>query len=57
MIVSKRMCAWRGEGQFRAFLEADPEVSKALSKEKIAELFDERQHTRHVDTIFKRVFG
>ncbi len=40
-----------------AELEADPDVTAALSKAEIAALFDLGYHTKHVDTIFARVFG
>ena len=42
------------------FLEeliGDPDVRKALSEEQIREKFDLGYHTKHVDTIFARVFG
>ena len=32
-------------------------VVGAASKAELAELFDLGYHTKHVDTIFKRVFG
>ena len=38
-------------------LQADPEVTAALSKAEIEALFDLGYHTKHVDTIFARVFG
>ena len=34
-----------------------PEVTAALSPAEIEEKFDLGYHTRHVDTIFRRVFG
>ena len=40
-----------------AALLADPEVTAALSPAEIEEKFDLGYHTRHVDTIFARVFG
>ena len=40
-----------------AELKADPEVSAALSDTEIEEHFDLGYHTKHVDTIFARVFG
>ena len=43
--------------QFMQELKQDEEVSKALSAEQIESEFDMRTHTRHVDTIFRRVFG
>jgi adenylosuccinate lyase len=57
LVQANAMRAWRGEGHFRTFLENDAEVSAALSKQQIADLFNENQHRRHVDTIFARVFG
>ncbi len=51
------MPVWRGEGEFLPLLKADEEVSKYLSGEQLEELFDLAYHTKHVDTIFKRVFG
>ena len=38
-------------------LKADPEVSAKLSDAEIDDKFDLGYHTKHVDTIFKRVFG
>ncbi len=51
------MPVWRGEGEFLTLLKADKDVSKALSASELEALFDLGYHTRHVDTIFKRVFG
>ena len=51
------MPVWRGEGDFLALLKADPDVSRALSAKELEALFDLGYHTRHVDTIFRRVFG
>ena len=51
------MPVWRGEGDFLTLLKKDPDVSKALSAAEIEELFDLGYHLKHVDTIFRRVFG
>ena len=45
------------DGDFRGLLGADPEVSAKLSPAELDELFDLSYHFKHVDTIFKRVFG
>ncbi len=50
------MDAWDAEGDFRAAVEADPEISKLISKEKLAETFAVERHLKHVDAIFRRVF-
>ena len=50
-----------GEVPVRLFLTpqllADAEVTAALSPAEIEEKFDLGYHTKHVDTIFKRVFS
>ncbi len=51
------MPVWRGEGQFLDLLKADKEVSAHLSPKELEKLFDLGYHTKHVNTIFKRVFG
>ena len=51
------MPAWRGEGAFLDNLKADEDVATRLSGDELDALFDLGHHTKHVDTIFKRVFG
>ncbi len=51
------MPVWRGQGDFLTLLKADKDVRGALSDKELEVLFDLGYHTRHVDTIFKRVFG
>src|SRR6187551_3217058 len=51
------MPVWRGEGDFQTLLKNDPDVKKHLSDAEIEEQFDLGYHFKHVDTIFKRVFG
>src|SRR5215471_18019450 len=51
------MKVWRGEGDFLTFLKKDPDVKKYMSDAELAERFDLDFHLKHVDTIFKRVFG
>ena len=36
---------------------ADKEIREFLSDDELVALFDMGYHTKHVDTIFKRVFG
>ena len=45
------------EGKFAELLKSDPEVAAALKPEQIDDMFDEAYHLKHVDMIFKRVFG
>jgi adenylosuccinate lyase len=51
------MAVWRGEGRFLDRLAADPEVAANLRRDELEPLFDESWHLKHVDTIFRRVFG
>lgn len=51
------MPVWRGEGNFLELLKKDPDVSKLMTDAELEEKFDLGYHLKHVDTIFKRVFG
>jgi adenylosuccinate lyase len=51
------MEAWRGNASFLALCRADKEIRQFLSDDELVALFDMGYHTKHVDTIFKRVFG
>ena len=51
------MTAWRDDGNFLDLLLADQEVAGALAENELRALFSLDYHTRHVDTIFARVFG
>jgi adenylosuccinate lyase len=51
------MKVWKGDANFPALLKADADVRKYLSDAEIDENFDLGYHLKHVDTIFKRVFG
>ena len=51
------MPVWRGEGNFLDLLKKDKDVSALLTDAELDSLFDLGYHTKHVDTIFRRVFG
>jgi adenylosuccinate lyase len=51
------MAAWHGEGRFADLLKGDPEITSRLGESEIDGLFDPAYHLKHVDTIFRRVFG
>jgi adenylosuccinate lyase len=57
IVQRNAMKVWRGEGDFLAFLKADPDVAGRLSERDLDAMFDEAYHFKHVDTIFRRVFG
>ncbi len=51
------MRAWREGKSFLGELKADPDVSKHIDAASLEDLFDLGYHTKHVDTVFSRVFG
>jgi adenylosuccinate lyase len=57
MVQRNAMKAWREDKNFAALLKADPDIRKKLSDSEIAASFDLKYHLKHVDTIFRRVFG
>jgi adenylosuccinate lyase len=57
LVQRNAMPVWRGEGDFLTLLKKDAEVKAKLSDKELEELFDLGYHLKHVDTIFKRVFG
>ena len=48
---------WEHRTDFKEELLADADVMAALGRDEIEEKFDLGYHTKHVDTIFARVFG
>jgi adenylosuccinate lyase len=57
LVQGHAMRAFETESDFRAAIEGDAEIGKLLSKEQIAESFSLQRQLRHVDHIFRRVFG
>ncbi len=57
MVQRNAMKVWEQGADFQTELLADQAVVGALGEEKIRESFDLNYHLKHVDTIFKRVFG
>ncbi len=57
LVQRNAMKVWEKGADFKTELLADPEVTAALSPAQIEEKFDLGYHTKHVDTIFARVFG
>jgi adenylosuccinate lyase len=57
LVQRNAMKVWERGADFQAELLADAEVTAVLTPAEIAEKFDLAYHTRHVDTIFARVFG
>ena len=57
MVQRNAMKVWERGADFETELLADPEVRAAMSEAEISEKFDLGYHTKHVDTIYSRVFG
>ncbi len=57
LVQRNAMRVWEEGKDFLEELLADDEVRAALSEETIREKFDLGYHTKHADTIFRRVFG
>jgi adenylosuccinate lyase len=57
LVQRNAMKVWEQGKDFLEELLADKEVRAALSEQEIREKFNLDYHTKHVDTIFKRVFG
>jgi adenylosuccinate lyase len=61
LVQKHAMASWNdqghGGGKFADLLKADPEITKFLTPAAIDASFDPAYHFKHVDTIFRRVFG
>ncbi|MEN8895992.1 MAG: adenylosuccinate lyase [Yoonia sp.] len=57
MVQRNALKVWEERLDFQELLLADEEVVAALGEDGIREKFDMEYHTKHVDTIFNRVFG
>ena len=57
LVQRNAMKVWEQGADFLAELKSDPDVAAALSQAEIEANFDLAYHTKHVDTIFERVFG
>jgi len=57
LVQRNAMPVWERGGDFLENLSADADVTAALSRAELTELFDLGYHLKHVDTIFTRVFG
>ncbi|MCA1973176.1 MAG: adenylosuccinate lyase, partial [Caenispirillum sp.] len=57
IVQRNAMEVWGGKGDLLSNLKQDADVTAKLSDAELEEIFDLGYHTKHVDTIFKRVFG
>jgi len=57
LVQRNAMKVWEDGADFLAALLADEDVRAVLPEAELREKFDLGYHTKHVDTIFRRVFG
>ena len=57
IVQENAMKVWNEGADFKELLKGDERVRKVLTEEEIENIFDLSYHTKHVDYIFKRVFG
>ena len=57
LVQQNAMRVWEQGADFLTELKADPEVMAKMSVDEIEDKFDLAYHTKHVTTIFTRVFG
>ena len=51
------MRCWAGEGQFKDLLAADEALRQTLDPERLESCFKPERMLKHVDTVYRRVFG
>jgi adenylosuccinate lyase len=51
------MASWKGAGELQELVGRDPFVAKYLTATEIRSCFDPKYYLRHLDMIFRRVFG
>jgi adenylosuccinate lyase len=51
------MASWKGAGGLQELVGRDPFVAKHLTATEIRSCFDPKYYLRHLDKIFRRVFG
>ncbi|SMC16171.1 Adenylosuccinate lyase [Desulfacinum hydrothermale DSM 13146] len=57
LVQRNAMSVWNEGGNLKDRLKADPEVAAHLSEGELEKLFDLGYYLKHVDTIFRQVFG
>jgi len=57
VVQRNAMQVWEKGADFKALLSQDETIKQLLTPDELDHLFDIRSHLRHVDDIFRRVFG
>ncbi len=56
-VQGNAMAAALGKGRFSDLVKSDREIARVLGAEEFAGLFSPDHHLRHVEFLFRRVFG
>ncbi|TAM84288.1 MAG: adenylosuccinate lyase [Acidobacteria bacterium] len=51
------MQVWKTREDFKSLVQRDPDISSRLSAKEIAAVFNTKRYLKHVDEIFRQVFG
>ncbi len=58
LVQRRAMEVWEDENKtFPEVVKSDPEITRHISSDELEKIFDLNHYLRHVDTIFRRVFG
>ena len=57
IVQRNAMKVWQNGQNFLSSLKSDKEVTEKISSDELEDLFDLDYHTKHVNTVFQRVFG
>jgi adenylosuccinate lyase len=57
VVQRSAMRVWEKGGEFKALLSQDEAVQRLATQKELDALFDARTHLKHIDDIFRRVFG
>jgi adenylosuccinate lyase len=57
VVQRNAMKVWKNGQHFLDLLKSDTDIKKYLANDELESLFDLAYHTKHVDTIFERVFS
>jgi len=51
------MQVWKTREDFKSLVQRDPDISSRLSAREIAAVFNTKRYLKHVNQIFRQVFG
>jgi len=57
IVQRNAMKVWQNGQNFLSSLKSDREVTEKISSDELEGFFDLDYHTKHVNTVFQRVFG